>query len=597
MKTVRKTPPQLPPTRLADVFAQMMEIPKAQRSAFLIEREKEDPQLAAQIQEFGIKRKTLDSFLEGSFSPSDIHLTEETGGFAPKRLLGEGGFAKVYLAEDLSLGRTVALKVSLLKGREAKILALLDHDNIVKVHSVHDDEVNKLHIICMQYVDGVNLSDLIEHLAGFRIHPKMGRQIIRFLKGSATSALAQMDLQDFVLAIGIQMADALEFAHSKGILHLDVKPSNILLNREGRPFLTDFNVSLDSRTGAGPTGGTVDYMPPEQVAAIESPDGNSRVDRRTDIYSLGVVLIALACRAGTPERRYKFFGKILEAQHADVFKLVPTLHSTGIDFGLAQILKRCVLSDPTGRFQSAKELGEALKNFKKLRRIGRNLPQAGIFSELATALPFVSGLFFSFLPQALATLLIWRELGAMTKALPTFAIIQGIFLALIGLCLNNACQSRAKVFRFPEQFFLLMTLFWLPISLAMGATLLGPDISRQTLGILLVHLVSWGLATIGYSVLFTQTLLLKGVYPRFWFQGFHASAPASEEVSYLTRTLRVYFALPFLGPLLAVFDHGFPSMVPVFPISAAVAGLIFSLYWRNSLASLLHAYSIQSVSD
>src|SRR5262245_40874859 len=193
--------------------------------------------------------------------------------------LGKGGMGEVYVAEDSTLRRKVALKmlpadlasnpsrVERFK-REAEAIAALNHPNIVTIYSV--EEAQNTHFLTMELVEGKRLSELI--------------------------SAEGMDPESF-LKIAIQIAEAISAAHGKGIIHRDLKPANILISQEGRVKILDFGLAKvsDSVWNAGVTQfptreltqegmivGTIPYMSPEQL------QGRS-IDHRTDIFSLGII--------------------------------------------------------------------------------------------------------------------------------------------------------------------------------------------------------------------------------------------------------------------------------------------------------------------
>ena len=183
--------------------------------------------------------------------------------------LGEGGMGAVYKADDLKLKRTVALKFISTQSafdeknkirfiREAQTAAAVNHPNICTVYEI--DEREDKFFIAMEYVEGESLKDRI------------------------ASGPLQVDK---AVTITIEIADGLQEAHNKGIIHRDIKSSNIMLSTAGRVKVMDFGLARFSErtqmTRPGTAVGTVAYMSPEQGKG-------ERVDARTDIWSLGVVL-------------------------------------------------------------------------------------------------------------------------------------------------------------------------------------------------------------------------------------------------------------------------------------------------------------------
>jgi DNA-directed RNA polymerase specialized sigma24 family protein len=225
-------------------------------------------------------------------------------GFELVRELGRGGFSRVFLAREPALGRRwVAVNVSQLGDTEAAILGRVPHPNIVPVHSADVDEGSGLAAVCMPYLGRATLADVCARVAGRTTLPRRARFLLDAVQEAAPPggeeepappdpALRRGDYAAGVLHLGAQVAEALAFIHGRGIYHRDLKPSNVLLTPGGRPMLLDFNLSFDERRGGGWLGGTLPYMPPEELRAITAP-GGAAIDARSDLYALGVILYQL----------------------------------------------------------------------------------------------------------------------------------------------------------------------------------------------------------------------------------------------------------------------------------------------------------------
>jgi serine/threonine protein kinase len=257
--------------------------------------------------------------------------------------LGQGGMARVYKARQENLDREVAVKVlppwfaadrNFVErfNLEARLVARLSHPNIVTVHDASEYQGN-LYIV-MQLVDGGTLRQRLDQL------------------------LAQGQPMDIVEAgrIFAQLANALSYAHDNGIIHRDVKPVNVLMDRAGRPILSDFGIAKVlagtkalTRQGAGV--GTPEYMSPEQCQGVP-------VDARADIYALGVMLYE------TLTGRLPFLGDNYPAlAHSHIYEqpLHPLVINPGLDPAVAQIILTAMMKNPQQRYQRASELGEALE--------------------------------------------------------------------------------------------------------------------------------------------------------------------------------------------------------------------------------------------
>jgi WD40 repeat protein/tRNA A-37 threonylcarbamoyl transferase component Bud32 len=277
-----------------------------------------------------------------------VHVTDdprvgtELAGYRIESLLGWGGMSVVYLAEDLRLKRRVALKL-LAAGlaedesfrdrflRESELAASIDHPNIVPIYEAGTAE--ELLFIAMRYVEG---RDLKERLQRGRLDP--------------------------TAAIGIvgQVASALDAAHVRGLVHRDVKPSNVLLDMGARPdgsdhvYLADFGLTrrASEEAGAGDDGhliGTIDYVAPEQIAGEE-------VDGRADVYSLGCVLYE--CLVGQPPFRRDSDLAVVFA-HLETEPPPPSAARPELPAALDAVIARALAKDPAERYPSCRELARA----------------------------------------------------------------------------------------------------------------------------------------------------------------------------------------------------------------------------------------------
>ena len=263
-----------------------------------------------------------------------------------ERRIGQGGMAEVWLANDISLNRKVAVK--LMKAhhdddrivterfqREAQLSAALNHPNIVTVYDVVEDAGRQA--VIMEFVDGMSLREVLDK--HHRLSPAL------------------------TIHIGMAVASALDAAHANGLVHRDIKPANILITPAGRVLLADFGIAKalggkeSDLTSENIMMGTAKYLSPEQVRG-------KKLDGRADIYSLGLVLYE--CLAG----RVPFIGESdvdtalarVQRDPPDLLKIRPTLGPA-----LAQVIHQMLAKEPSGRQSN----GEAVRAMLyKIREIG-----------------------------------------------------------------------------------------------------------------------------------------------------------------------------------------------------------------------------------
>jgi serine/threonine-protein kinase len=217
---------------------------------------------------------------------------------------------------------------------EARLAESLIHPHIVRVHELVPHVVSPLPFYVMDYIAGGNVNR-------FRAFPH--------------SEL------DTVLGILLQACEAIDFIHGQGLVHCDVKPTNILLDEQKHAFLTDFGVtaSAEDMAEGGPRGGTIAYMAPEQFAGfLGESDPSCRVDARSDIYSFGVVLYELTT-GELPFRASNRFALIYQRLHSE--PRPPHALRSDLPAELDRVILRAMARRPEDRFQTAAELADALR--------------------------------------------------------------------------------------------------------------------------------------------------------------------------------------------------------------------------------------------
>jgi len=348
--------------QVKQIFQSALERNPAERSAFLNQACADDPALRSEVESLISSHDQAGDSIEAmaAEAATEMLADEQPGPILGKHighyevlsLLGRGGMGEVFLAQDTSLGRKVALK--LLRSdftrieerlrrfqQEARAASALNHPNILTIHEIGHD--GSLHFMATEYVEGETLR---QHLSGARI--TVGQ----------------------TLDVAVQVASALAAAHQAGIIHRDIKPENIMVRSDGNVKVLDFGLAkltepktIDTaaptlpqvETAPGVVMGTFSYMSPEQARGLA-------VDARTDIWSLGVMIYEMA--AG----RQPFEGETA----SDVLSLIlqkeplPLAHSwPEVPGELERIVRKALRKDREERYQTIKDLLIDLRNLRK----------------------------------------------------------------------------------------------------------------------------------------------------------------------------------------------------------------------------------------
>lgn len=256
--------------------------------------------------------------------------------------IGEGGMADVYRATDVVDNKTVAVKILkkefaeneefLRRFRnESKAIAVLSHPNIVKIYDVGFSE--RIQFIVMEYIDGITLNEYMEQ----------------------QGQLGWKDAVHFIL----QILRALQHAHSKGIVHRDIKPQNIMMLRDGTIKVMDFGIAKfareDGKTGTDKAIGTVHYISPEQARG-------GVTDAKSDIYSVGVMLYEML----TGKKPFDTDNPVsIAVMHMQAKVPLPSTIRPDIQIGLEEIILKAMEKDPADRYQSARDMMDDLQTFKE----------------------------------------------------------------------------------------------------------------------------------------------------------------------------------------------------------------------------------------
>jgi len=384
-----------------EVRARLTEDVANGKTVVLSTRELDDPSL----------REQLPQMLEDlSRASRTQRLGPHLPGYTMLGEIGQGGMSTVYLARQDALNRHVAVKVSpkWLGGgerarerlvQEARAMARVTHNNIVVIHDIID--VDDTFAIAMEWVDGRTLASLLRALP-----PDPGEHDMAILRAALGTAPEKADdfetssIRHFVRLIH-DIALATQAVHDAGLLHLDIKPSNVLVRRDGTPLLADFGVVREISSELTQTrtfAGTPVYAAPEQLRRDDA-----KIGPQSDIYSLGVTLYEALARS-QPLRALDLPGIV---QCVESGRMPRLSEKAAVTPDLENIVHKAIAPEPEHRYATAAEFADDLLAFlehrpvkarpltrtQRLRRWARNEPwQAALAITLAVMLPLLGGL-------------------------------------------------------------------------------------------------------------------------------------------------------------------------------------------------------------
>ena len=515
-------------------------------------------------------------------------------------------------------------------------MATLEHRHIVQVYSESVLRETNLRLLCMQFVPGVTLETIIDHVRDLQNVRLDGEILLKVVDAASRGPalldpnairdreqLSRSDAIETVCFLGMRLAEALAYAHRRGVLHRDIKPANVLVDQYGHPRLADFSLSARTATDDGEAreslfGGTLNYMAPEHLRAFARQIEQEEVTALADIYSLGLVLFELltldvpGAMRGSELKPALLVQRLLERR----LEPPPSIRDRLPDASpaLDRTLRRCLDPEPSRRFPSGESLAEALRGCLQLRQAEKSLPPiAGltrwcehwpVFSIVLLALaPHIAGsvINISYNSWIIATLLSDDQCAVFGNLVIVYNLIiyplciWGLITKILrpAIRCRRVLQSpalektvpldkaREQALQWPRWGAFFACLGWFPgaIFFPLGLQLFAGNVSAVAAAHLVASIVLSGLIAITYSVVGLQLVAVRVYYPLLWGHAEHFRATAQRELEPTRRWLQTLQKLagviPLVGATLLVLigphaDSGSPYRIYQFLVVALI---------------------------
>lgn len=508
-------------------------------------------------------RSSSDRVAPASARTEPLAIGQTIGDFELLEILGRGSFGIVYLVRQISLSRYAALKISDHLGSEARTMAMLEHDHIVQVFSETVDEQIGSRLVCMQYIPGPSIGKVIRHWKGERMDPSgaafletvdtlsPGPFVAKRASFKDRDILSKCDWIDAVVWLGSRLAEALGYAHRQGVLHRDIKPDNILISQQGRPYLADFSLSIKTSTDRAHEifGGSPNYMAPEHLHAMISRDPATQdaVDERSDIYSLAIVLVELMAlrlpfrhtmvERATPARLAEMATERQQPVTTEGFLPLEARKT------LAPIFDRCLHPLPSERYATAEQLSADLEAAGEFHGMMRLLPRGGAITRFAERSPIAALVLAALLPHLFGSLVnigynslyivphlteaqqkifVWVVLGYNLIIYPLclailIAVARPVFRQLRVASRPRRVAARQRATMLPTAVTAVSCLGWLPGGVLFPALIhiaSGP-LAPEVFGHFLADFSISGMIAATYSFFAVEAIVIRILFPRF----------------------------------------------------------------------------------